>query len=59
MFAISVLYRAARNLVEPIFMDFAIEEVHYMFSILSKLAKLDKNKGSYTRGHNVFLKPLL
>jgi hypothetical protein len=54
----SVLYREARNFVEPIFMEFAIEEVHYNFSILSKFAKLENNNGSYARGSNVFLKPL-
>jgi len=37
MFVISVLYRAARNFVEPIFMEFAIEEVRYNFLILSKI----------------------
>jgi len=39
-------------------MEFAIEEVHYNFSILSKFTKLEKNNGSYARGPNVFLKPL-
>jgi hypothetical protein len=58
MFAMSVLYSTARNFVETIFMKFAFEEVHYNFPILFKFAKLEKNKGNYATGPNVFLKPL-
>jgi hypothetical protein len=39
-------------------MEFAIEEVHYNFLIISKIAKLEKNNGNYTTRPNVFLKPL-